>query len=153
MTTESNYSGGTTHIDFKDAATVALTAAWVLALTATLSVLFVGEVMGQQPCTLCWYQRAAMFPLVLLLGTAVWRGDLSVWRYGLPLVTIGLVLASFHSLVYFGLVPEGISPCGGGPSCVDAAMTIFGLPIPVLSLAAFIGLGDLLLRVRKGNQK
>jgi disulfide bond formation protein DsbB len=31
------------------------------------SALFLGEVMGYTPCVLCWYQRIAMFPLVLIL--------------------------------------------------------------------------------------
>ena len=42
--------------------------AWLLALLATSGALFLGEVMGKAPCVLCWYQRIAMFPLVLVLG-------------------------------------------------------------------------------------
>lgn len=140
----------TTQIDMKDAATVALLASWVLALFASLAVLFIGEVMGQAPCVLCWYQRIAMFPLALILGVAAFRGDLRVWRYGLPIAAAGLLVAGFHTLLYYGVIPEGITPCGAGPSCTDAEMTIFGLAIPVLSLAAFIGLSAFLLQVRKG---
>lgn len=151
--TETTVRTDQTRIDMKDGATLALLAAWLLAFFATLAVLFVGEVMGQQPCILCWYQRAAMFPLALLLGIAAWRGDLGIWRYALPLAVAGLLIAAFHSLLYFGVIPEGIEPCGAGPSCVDAQMTILGLPIPVLSLAAFLGLADLLLRVRKGAKR
>ena len=40
--------------------------AWLVALGATLGALFIGEVMGQVPCTLCWYQRIAMFPLAIV---------------------------------------------------------------------------------------
>ena len=32
--------------------------AWLIALAASLSALFIGEVMGQTPCNLCWHQRA-----------------------------------------------------------------------------------------------
>ena len=42
--------------------------AWLIALLATAGALFLGEVMGMVPCVLCWYQRIAMFPLVLVLG-------------------------------------------------------------------------------------
>jgi disulfide bond formation protein DsbB len=140
-------------IDFKDVPTLALLAAWVVALLATLGVLFIGEVMGHQPCILCWYQRAAMFPLALLLGIAAWRGDLGIWRYALPIAVAGMLVAAFHTLLYFGVIPEGIEPCGTGPSCIDAQMTILGLPIPALSFAAFLGIADLLLRVRKGGQR
>ncbi len=151
--TEMGASTDQAAIDFKDGATLALLAAWVVALLATLGVLFIGEVMGQQPCILCWYQRAAMFPLALLLGIAAWRGDLGIWRYALPIVIAGMLIAAFHTLLYFGVIPEGIEPCGIGPSCIDSQMTILGLPIPALSLAAFLGLTDLLLRVRKGSQR
>ena len=45
-------------------------AAWIVALTSSLVVLFIGEVMGQTPFILCWYQRAFMFPLALILAVA-----------------------------------------------------------------------------------
>lgn len=137
-------------IDMNDKATLALLTAWVLALFASLAVLFIGEVMGQAPCVLCWYQRIAMLPLALLLGIAVWRGDLQVWRYALPIAVAGFLMAGFHTLLYYGVIPETIVACGTGPSCTDAEMTIFGLAIPVLSLAAFLGLIAFLLQVRKG---
>ncbi|CUX68336.1 putative disulfide formation protein (fragment) [Agrobacterium genomosp. 5 str. CFBP 6626] len=43
--------------------------AWMVALTSTLGALFIGEVMGQAPCDLCWHQRAFMFPLAILLAS------------------------------------------------------------------------------------
>ena len=45
--------------------------AWLVALSATLGSLFLGEVMGMEPCVLCWYQRIAMYPLVLILAVGV----------------------------------------------------------------------------------
>ena len=53
---------------------LSLTAAFLIALAATLGALFIGEVLGQMPCTLCWYQRIAMFPLVPILGLSLWPG-------------------------------------------------------------------------------
>lgn len=47
---------------------MALVLAWIVSLVATLAVLFIGEVLGQTPCVLCWFQRAFMFPLVVVLG-------------------------------------------------------------------------------------
>lgn len=112
--------------------------AWLLALVSSLVVLFVGEVMGQAPCVLCWFQRAFMFPLVVVLGVACWVCDTSVWRYGLPLAAAGWLLAFFHNLLYFGFVTESLQPCGAGPSCSGADMTILsGLPLPLLSLGVF----------------
>jgi hypothetical protein len=46
-----------------------------------------GEVMGVLPCVLCWYQRIAMFPLVIILAVgqpAVLgrdpEGSCALWR-------------------------------------------------------------------------
>ncbi len=117
---------------------LAVTAAFLIALAATLGALFIGEVLGQMPCTLCWYQRIAMFPLVPILGLSLWRGDGMARLYALPLVLAGLALAGWHTGLYLGLVPEAVVPCTkDGPSCSGPAQIILGMPIPYLSLAAF----------------
>ncbi|MDZ7874019.1 MAG: disulfide bond formation protein B [Rhizobium sp.] len=133
------------------AAWISLFMAWTVALAATLGALFVGEVMGQTPCLLCWYQRVFMFPLAVVLGVAVFKGDREVWRYALPLAVAGLLIAGYHVLLYAGLIPEAVVPCGKGPSCSDAQMTIFGglLPLPILSLLAFTAISLLMLHSRK----
>lgn len=126
-----------------------LFAAWLIALLASLAVLFVGEVMGQAPCNLCWFQRAFMFPLAIVLGVAALRTDAAVWRYALPLAIGGVLLAGFHSLLYLGVIPERITPCSQGVSCTSADMTILGgLPLPVLALLAFGAIAALLLIAR-----
>ncbi|KPH78359.1 MULTISPECIES: disulfide bond formation protein B [Bosea] len=123
--------------------------AWIVAVAASLSALFIGEVVGQAPCSLCWHQRAFMFPLAILLAVASYRGDAGAWRYGLPLAVIGMAIAGFHSLLYAGFIPEGIQPCSQGPSCASADMTILGmLPLPYLSLAAFLAIAVALIGSR-----
>lgn len=123
--------------------------AWVLALTASLAVLFIGEVMGQAPCVLCWYQRAAMFPLAVLLGIAAFRGDAGAVVYALPITVLGAVAAAVHSLLYFGVLPTALVPCGSGPSCTSGEMTVLGLPLPVLALISFLGIAAALLLARR----
>jgi disulfide bond formation protein DsbB len=128
--------------------------AWVVALVGSLAVLFIGEVMGQAPCVLCWFQRAFLFPLAVVLAIATFRSDYAVWRYALPLAVIGWMVAAYHVLLYAGVLPKGIEPCGQGPSCTDAAMTVFGVvPIPALSLAAFsLIAGALILVWRRDHE-
>nr|WP_067296990.1 disulfide bond formation protein B [Marinobacterium profundum] len=123
--------------------------AWLVALVATFGALFIGEVMGQAPCQLCWYQRIAMFPLVPILGIACQRDDSSVHRYALPLAGIGGLIALWHNLLFFEVIPETIQPCGQGPSCSSADMTVLGgLPLPVLSVVAFAVIFFLLFNIR-----
>ncbi|MGD9968653.1 MAG: disulfide bond formation protein B [Hyphomonadaceae bacterium] len=127
-----------------------LIAAWVVSLAATLGALFIGEVMGQAPCNLCWYQRIFMFPLALILLAACLKQDTNIWRYAFPLVAAGFGFALYHSLHYVGIIPEPIVQCGVGPSCSSAGMSLFGwLPIPFLSLAAFGAIGVLLFLARR----
>lgn len=119
-----------------------LFAAWLIALAASFGALFIGEVLGQTPCVLCWYQRIAMFPLAWILGVACITNHQQVVRYALPLALIGGGIALWHSLLYVGIVEEALVPCQrSGPSCTDSAMLTFGgLPIPYLSLMSFIAI-------------
>lgn len=128
-----------------------LLGAWAIALAATLGAIFIGEIMGQAPCLLCWYQRAFMFPLAVILAVAAYRSDTSAWRYALPVAAIGWLVAAYHMLIYAELLPKSIEPCAqGGPSCTDAAMTILGIvPIPALSLGAFSAIILMLLLIRR----
>lgn len=127
-------------------------AAWLVAVVATGGALFIGEVMGQAPCELCWYQRIAMFPLAWILGVAVFRETgVPTWQ-ALPLALAGIAVAAFHNLIFFGIIPEAIHQCGGGVSCTDGDMTLFGLvPIPTLSLIAFVAIAALLLAAGRKN--
>ena len=112
--------------------------AWLVALAATAGALFLGEVMGKTPCVLCWYQRIAMFPLVLVLGVGLYDGDVRSARYALPLAWAGWGLALYHCLVFWGVISEALSPCRQGVSCADAELQVAGfVPIPLLSLVAF----------------
>ncbi|GHC92871.1 disulfide bond formation protein C [Pseudorhodoferax aquiterrae] len=117
---------------------IAIALSWTVALVATLGALFFSEVMQLQPCVLCWYQRIAMFPLVLILGIGAFAQDRSCIRYALPLAAAGWLLAGYHWLVYRGFVPEALQPCGQGPSCTEVKLELAGfVTIPLLSLAAF----------------
>lgn len=123
-----------------------LTVAWVIAFISTLSALFIGEVLGQTPCTLCWYQRICMFPLAIILGIASYQSDIKVVWYALPLSVIGLCIAAYHSLTYSGYIAEPIVPCGQDSSCTGSNMTILGgISLPYLSLAAFFLITFLLI--------
>lgn len=137
-----------------DAAWFMLFCAWVVSLAATLGALFIGEVMGQQPCPLCWHQRVFMFPVPVILGIALLRGDVEIWRYVLPLSVIGGLVAGFHVLEYTGVVPASLTPCTEkGPACSGPGMTVLGwVPIPVLSFAAFLAIsGALTLAYRRSK--
>ncbi|MES0828197.1 disulfide bond formation protein B [Ruegeria sp. SCP11] len=118
--------------------------AWAIALVASLSVLFIGEILGQTPCVLCWFQRAFMFPLAIVLGLGLWWQDQNVGRYGIALALGGAAVALWHMGLYAGLIPEKIQPCSAsGPSCTDANQSVLGIPIPLMALVSFALIGAL----------
>lgn len=120
--------------------------AWTQALVATTGSLFLSEVMGYPPCVLCWYQRIAMYPLVIVLAVGILRRDRLIHLVALPLSLIGLVIAIYHNLLYFGIIPEAASACRAGVSCTTRFFEWFGfITIPFLSLTAFTVITILML--------
>src|SRR5579859_7133722 len=87
------------------------------ALVAMLGSLYFSEVAHLVPCLLCWYQRIAMYPLVIVSAVAILREDRKAYQYGLPLSIIGFVIAAYHNLLYYSIIPESAAPCRLGISC------------------------------------
>lgn len=122
--------------------------AWILAVVATSGSLYLSEGVGFVPCSLCWYQRIAMYPLVLVLGAGIVRGDVGVWRYALPLPVIGLAISTYHVVVQHRPTLD-LVPCGSGPPCSGRYVAVFGfVTIPVMAGAAFLLISMLLLTIR-----
>lgn len=127
-----------------------LTVSWLVALVSTLGALFFSEVMELEPCVLCWYQRIAMFPLVLILGSGAYTQDASSVKYALPLAFVGWLVAIYHCLLYGGFIPGALQPCGKGVSCSAQKLELVGfITIPLLSLLAFSIIVLLLLAAKK----
>ena len=112
--------------------------AWTMALVASVGSLFFSEIMQLPPCVLCWYQRIAMYPLVIIIGVGIISKDGRLKNYALPLSVVGLAIAVYHNLLYYGIIPESITPCQQGISCTSRQIEWFGfITIPLLSLTAF----------------
>ena len=127
-------------------------AAFVVASVGMLMSVFFSEVMKLPPCTLCWYQRICLFPLVPVFAVGIVRRDPGVVHYALPLVVVGLGISIYHNLLYYGVVPETLSPCSQGVSCTEVQLEWLGfVTIPLLALLGFLTLlGSLLAQLRDG---
>jgi disulfide bond formation protein DsbB len=127
---------------------------WLIASVATLGSIFLDQALGIEPCSLCWYQRIFMYPLVLIFLTGLLPLDRRVTRYALPLAIVGWITALYHLLMYAGIVPESLQPCGSGPSCVQDDLGLFGfVNVPMLSLLSFSVLIGLLLMFMKRTKQ
>lgn len=129
-----------------------LFACWLIAAGSALGSLFFSDVMGFAPCVLCWYQRIAIFPLVLILPMGLFPLDTKAAKFALPLTVAGLLTAIYHNLLYVGLIPNSIQPCAQGVSCTENYIELFGfVSIPVLSLLALSAMTALLIIVKRRN--
>ncbi|ELZ22482.1 disulfide bond formation protein dsbb [Halosimplex carlsbadense 2-9-1] len=110
-----------------------LAAGALVALVATAGSLYLSEGMGLVPCELCWYQRVLMYPLVVVFGVALVEGRPGVYRTVLPLSTLGVAVAAYHSWLQIAAGGR----CGLGGGCAAVQLRVVGLTIPNLSLIAF----------------
>lgn len=119
---------------------VELWGAFALAAISMAGSLYFSESAGFIPCTLCWYQRIAMYPLVLLFGIAAVRRDRGIALYGLVISAVGAVIALYH--LQLNLFPDQVSLCKQGALCEVQWFKIWGFStIPYLALVAFVGIG------------
>ncbi|HSX04398.1 MAG TPA: disulfide bond formation protein B [Rhabdochlamydiaceae bacterium] len=119
--------------------------AWILACLATLGSLYFGEIKNHEPCSLCWYQRIAVFPLAVILGIAAFRRDYKIIPYALPLALIGLCLALFHVVLQYA--PDSFLEifCTGSEACT-VKTSLFGPHyLSFLSLFGFILISSILI--------
>lgn len=127
--------------------------AWIIALLSVVGSLFFSEVMQLPPCVLCWYQRIAMYPQVLIIGTGIILRDKRMKIYALPLALAGLAVAIYHNLIYYGFIPESITPCTEGVPCNVVQIEWLGfITIPLMGLGAFASVIICLLLYRPKEQ-
>jgi len=111
---------------------------WLLSLISSMGSLFFSEVMGLPPCLLCWYQRICMYPLVFIFFVALFPFDKSVLKFSFPLAFMGFLIATYHNLLYYKILPKSASPCSQGISCTTVQLEWLGfITIPLLSLLGF----------------
>lgn len=90
--------------------------AFAVAATCMLGSLYFSEVANYVPCTMCWYQRIAMYPVAILLGVALVRRQRAVRSFVVPLVVVGLPISIYHYFVeWFPDLESGV--CSASLPC------------------------------------
>jgi disulfide bond formation protein DsbB len=114
---------------------LALPLAATIATVTTLGSLYYSEIAGYPPCTLCWYQRIAIYPQVVVLWVASVRRDVEVWRTAIPLAVIGAVISIWHIVIERN--PALAGPCDPSNPCTIKWVEEFGfLTVPTMALVA-----------------
>jgi disulfide bond formation protein DsbB len=119
--------------------------AWLAATLATAGSLYFSEVAGFEPCTLCWYQRIAMYPLVVILGAAIVKRQRRAPAGSAALAAIGAAIAAYHvALEWIPSLDTGA--CAVSAPCTLVWFRAFGVfSLPTLALTAFLLILTLLL--------
>jgi disulfide bond formation protein DsbB len=125
--------------------------ALVVAAVATSGSLYLSEVAHFTPCVLCWYQRIAMYPMVVLFAVAARRRD-DVSPYALVLAGIGGTISIYHMLLERFPSLE-TDTCDPDNPCSLIWTERFGyLTIPTMALSAFALIATLMLLGRASDR-
>lgn len=110
---------------------------WLLSTMATIGSLYFSNILNLPPCTLCWWQRICLFPLVILFAVGFVKKDSNSFHYTFPLILVGLVISFYHNLIYYGVI-KSFTVCNAGLSCTSKQLELLGfITIPLLSFSAF----------------
>lgn len=104
----------------------ALYLALIQAIVALLGSLYFSNVLMYPPCVLCWYQRIAMFPLFITLIVGILTKDRNIHLFVLPPAIIGWMIALFHCLLYYKIIPDTLAPCSTQVSCTTKYVEYLG---------------------------
>lgn len=109
-----------------------------IALAGVLGSLYFSEIMGLIPCSLCWYQRMALYPLVFIFATGIVKRRDDAWTYAGPLIFSGWLVSIYNTLLVYSVVAEASFVCSAGVSCAKVTWSMLGfINIPFLSFLAF----------------
>jgi len=110
------------------------------AAISMMGSLYFSEVANYLPCTLCWYQRIAMYSLAVVLTIAAVRRDRGIRVYAIPLAAIGAAIALYHWLLErFPDLDAGV--CSATVPCEFVWFEQFGfITLPFMALTAFVSI-------------
>lgn len=122
-----------------------LETAWLVAAVATAGSLYFSEGADFRPCRLCWIQRGFMYPLVVVLGVAMFRAAPRVRRFVVPWVLVGLAVSTYHYLLEW--FPEQLETnvCDAKVPCSAVAFRLWGfVSIPFMAGCGFLSVASVL---------
>ncbi len=121
----------------RDLTSIGMWLGFTAATVATAGSLYLSEIVGFDPCRLCWVQRAFMYPSALLLAVALFaKQRWAAW------VAVGLSVVGFCVSVYHRLEQQYPDSVGGACAidnpCSGRYVEEFGwITIPTMAAVAF----------------
>jgi disulfide bond formation protein DsbB len=144
--------GSTSASVFADVQQAALWLAALVALVTMLGSLYYSQVAHFVPCSLCWYQRIAMYPVAVILLIAAIRHDRQIWWYAAPLAMVGLAFSVYHSQLQ-AFPGQHSSFCTTTEPCTVRYVWEFGfVSLPFMALSAFAFVITMLILTRSAGR-
>lgn len=117
---------------------------FLVSFFAALGALTYSSVYNFAACDFCWYQRIAIYPMILLLGMAAMRNDKFIKPYVIVLATAGILVSIYHWSIHMVSVygsqatADGLVPCSASdilPSCSQTEILEYGfITIPFMAI-------------------
>ena len=125
--------------------------AFLAAAGTVLTSLYYSEVLGFEPCPLCWWQRIFLYPQVVLFAMALWREKYRAATIDFSIIAsiLGAGVALYHHLLQ--MAPMGTLPCPatGSVSCATRILFEFNyITYPLMAFTLFVFLIVLMVFMR-----
>jgi len=130
--------------------------AFIASLLATIGSLMYSDVLGYEPCKLCWFQRIFMYPQVIILGFMIWKKNKDLYIPSIILSSLGAIIAAYHYVSQIGWNPLDLecASIGYAVSCAKMFTMQFGfITIPFMALSVFLLIVTVLLLDRSCSKQ
>ncbi|WP_060204258.1 disulfide oxidoreductase [Sporosarcina koreensis] len=112
---------------------------FTISLIATFGSLYFSIVKGYEPCTLCWYQRILMYPIVLMTGVALFQKNAKTALTTAVFAIVGGSISVYHYGIQKLSFLQDSAPACGNVSCTGQYVNYLGfITIPFMALTAFV---------------
>jgi disulfide bond formation protein DsbB len=130
---------------------MALPLAFVVTLVSAAMTLYYSDVLGFEPCPLCWWQRIFLYPQVMLFGLALWKG-IPYRLLSVVLSVFGLGFAVYHHALQ--MLPAGSLPCpASNHSCAAITFVEYGyITYPLMAATLFVFLIVLMIANKQAKR-
>ncbi len=121
-------------------ASIAIPVSFAASLAGSVLTLYYSDILGFEPCPLCWWQRVFLYPQVVLFGLYLAKRNVGIYASSIALSVLGLAVALYHHALQ--MLPSGTLPCPAtGVSCAQVTFLQFGYityPLMAATLFAFL---------------
>lgn len=118
---------------------IAMPLALVLTLGSAAMTLYYSDILGFEPCPLCWWQRIFLYPQVILFALTLWK-RIQVRLISIVFSILGFIFAIYHHALQ--MLPAGSLPCpAASHSCAAITFVEYGYityPLMAGTLFAFL---------------